>query len=725
MTSVETSLNREITHFLSNKLGFKRLNEIQNKAIPLILDKKDTLIISPTASGKTEAALIPIFNDILVNKLDSTSVLYIAPLKALINDMSLRIEQWTSYFYFSYTKWHGDVSRTAKDNFIRDPTDFLLITPESLEVIMMNRSEEDRLKIFGNIQYIIIDEIHYFVGSDRGIQLNSLISRLSKYVKGNLTKIGLSATVGNPELVAKWLNKDDPAEIVSSGHGRNVRYQVKHLDNRTILQTLSKHRMRKLLIFVLSRFEVEFYYSLIKRNLNIKNLYLHHASISKSKRENNEHEFKGNVNGIMISTSTLELGIDIGDINIAVQVEAPLSITSFLQRIGRSGRKTNNQMTIIFEVGLGSVIVLAEIILVKEYKIEDIEIPRNAKDILFHQILSSIVQYGKCNYKQLYDELSQAYVFSDISKSEYTRLLKHMDQLDLIDIEREDLTIGYNFEKEFGSRNFSEFFSVFPTSYDYTVKYGSRTIGTVDSTVVLKFTRNQSFVLSGNLWTIKDIDTNQYIIRVKPGVGDGDILRWGKGVMPLSSLISRKVYQILCGDYDESYLKGFDDYSRNNIKSAIEVGEDIGFREGIVPVEIKSNTISIYTFAGDKANILLLYVLKSFFKISSNDVNPFYLRFKTNQKVNFSDICYILNNIQDYLSNKIIEEKLSKVTSEYAKNKFIKYLPEEDRADVKMNVMFDKKSLVDVLDNNEPVLFDNIDFGTYFSDDEEWSRFSL
>ena len=187
MTSVETSLNREITHFLSNKLGFKRLNEIQNKAIPLILDKKDTLIISPTASGKTEAALIPIFNDILVNKLDSTSVLYIAPLKALINDMSLRIEQWTSYFYFSYTKWHGDVSRTAKDNFIRNPTDFLLITPESLEVIMMNRSEEDRLKIFGNLQYIIIDEIHYFVDSDRGIQLNSLISRLSKYVKGNLT----------------------------------------------------------------------------------------------------------------------------------------------------------------------------------------------------------------------------------------------------------------------------------------------------------------------------------------------------------------------------------------------------------------------------------------------------------------------------------------------------------------------------------------------------------
>ena len=329
MTSVETSLNREITHFLSNKLGFKRLNEIQNKAIPLILDKKDTLIISPTASGKTEAALIPIFNDILVNKLDSTSVLYIAPLKALINDMSLRIEQWTSYFYFSYTKWHGDVSRTAKDNFIRNPTDFLLITPESLEVIMMNRSEEDRLKIFGNLQYIIIDEIHYFVDSDRGIQLNSLITRLSKYVKGNLTKIGLSATVGNPELVAKWLNKDDPAEIVSSGHGRNVRYQVKHLDNRTILQTLSKHRMRKLLIFVLSRFEVEFYYSLIKRNLNIKNLYLHHASISKSKRENNEHEFKGNVNGIMISTSTLELGIDIGDININVSFKFMFIIFPF------------------------------------------------------------------------------------------------------------------------------------------------------------------------------------------------------------------------------------------------------------------------------------------------------------------------------------------------------------------------------------------------------------
>lgn len=721
MLSIANSLNPEINQFLSNRLGFKKLNKIQEEAIPLILDGKDTLIISPTASGKTEAALIPIFNDILVNKLSPVSVLYIAPLKALINDMSSRIDRWTNYFYFSHTKWHGDVSKSIKNNFIKNPTDVLLITPESLEVIMMNRSKQEREGIFKNLKYIIVDEIHYFANSDRGVQLNSLLNRISKYTQNKVCKIGLSATVGNPQLVAEWLNNDKPANIVMSDDGRNVRYQVKHLENRNILRTLSKHRMRKLLIFVLSRAEVEFYYAMIKNRLKFKNIYLHHASISKSKREENEHKFKEDKYGFMISTSTLELGIDIGDINIAVQIEAPLNITSFLQRIGRSGRKTKNQMTIIFEEGFGSVVALAEIILVKEYRMEDIEIPRNAKDILFHQILSSIVEYGKCNYKELYNELSQAYVFSDISKKEYTRLLKHMRKLGLIDIERGYLTIGYNFEKEFGSRNFSEFFSVFPSSYDYAVKYGSRIIGTADPSAVVKFNIGQNFILSGSIWTVKDIDKEQYIVRVKPSKTNANILSWGREIMPLSNIISRKVYDILCDDYDSSYLKGFDDYSKDNVRLAISKAQNIGFKKGIIPVEIRNNQISILTFAGDKANILLFYILKRFFKIKSSNISPFLVQFKTSQKVDFQEIESILNNIGDYLSDKNFEDELLRLTSEYAKNKFIKYLPEEDKIDVKMNVLFDRKSLIDVLSNNKPVYFSKIDFDTWFLDKDDVS----
>ena len=170
-------LNSSVLRFLSNNLGWEDLNEIQKKAIPSILDNKDTLILAPTASGKTEAALIPIFSEIINKQLEPVSVLYVAPLKALINDIHTRIESWGNYFGITAMKWHGDVGPSKRNKFIKNPTDFLAITPESLEVILMNKQSGIKEKIFKNLKYIIIDEIHYFADSDRGVQLNSILNR--------------------------------------------------------------------------------------------------------------------------------------------------------------------------------------------------------------------------------------------------------------------------------------------------------------------------------------------------------------------------------------------------------------------------------------------------------------------------------------------------------------------------------------------------------------------
>lgn len=238
-------LSDRVTSFLGNKLGWSKLNPIQEKAIPLILKNRDTLILAPTASGKTEAVLIPIFNEILTKGLKPVSVLYISPLKALINDIHSRIESWGNYFTLTATKWHGDVSKYDKDKFIKKPTDFLSTTPESLEVILMNRKEGEKNRIFNNIKYIVIDEIHYFADSDRGIQLNSLLNRLKEYLPNDVVTVGLSATVGNPEQIASWINPKKPATVVIDDNRRKFQYKILDIDENQVTKILSKYMEKK------------------------------------------------------------------------------------------------------------------------------------------------------------------------------------------------------------------------------------------------------------------------------------------------------------------------------------------------------------------------------------------------------------------------------------------------------------------------------------------------
>ena len=405
-------LSDRVTSFLGNKLGWSKLNPIQEKAIPLILKNRDTLILAPTASGKTEAVLIPIFNEILTKGLKPVSVLYISPLKALINDIHSRIESWGNYFTLTATKWHGDVSKYDKDKFIKKPTDFLSTTPESLEVILMNRKEGEKNRIFNNIKYIVIDEIHYFADSDRGIQLNSLLNRLKEYLHNDVVTVGLSATVGNPEQIASWINPKKPATVVIDDNRRKFQYKILDIDENQVTKILSKYMDKKVLIFVNSRATAELVYSNLKKRLDAENVFIHHGSINKDTREENEQRFKEVSYGFMVATNTLELGIDIGNIDLVFHVKPPATVSGFLQRMGRSGRRKGIQRSIIAAKDVNIFKALAEIILSHESKVEDIHISKRSMDIFFHQILSSLFAKGRRSVNELYKELTQCYAFS-------------------------------------------------------------------------------------------------------------------------------------------------------------------------------------------------------------------------------------------------------------------------------------------------------------------------
>lgn len=695
MTQIDYEINKNLLHFLSNTLGWKDLNAIQKKAIPVVLSGKDTLILAPTASGKTEAALIPIFSDILNNRLPPVSVLYVSPLKALINDMHNRIEKWGNHFGLTTTKWHGDVSKYQKDKFTKNPTDFLLTTPESLEVILMNRTSGEKERVFNNIKYVLIDEIHYFADSDRGIQLNSILNRISKYTP-KASIIGLSATVGNPDLIAKWVNQAKPAEIVSDESGRKLQYKVFDLPEFALSKVLQDLTDKKVLIFANSRKTVELSYYTLKRNMNMKNIFIHHGSINKETREENEDKFKAVKNGVMVATNTLELGIDIGDIDVVVQLSAPSQASSFSQRIGRSGRQSKVQRTILISQGFNLLMVLAELILHHENKVEKIKISKESTDILFHQILSVVFEKGNPNYKDIYDELKGCYAFSGITFENYVVLLKEMREHGLIDINNNFVTLGYDFEKDFGQANFKNFYAVFAPSFEYTIYEGNKEIGNLDIAYAVDLRVGDQFNLAGKLWRVNSINHENYKVFVsKEELTKAKIPNWNSGGAAVSPLIANKIYEILQGKFDKKYLNPFDDEACEKILGAISKAKEDGFGEGILPVELNKNNVVIYTFAGDKANRLLLKIFEMYFDIYYPYTTAIYTSFVVKDGITQEDIESVIYDLENILSQSSTEAVLDELTSNFKKNKFIDYLPEEVRGQLKMDLLFDKDALID------------------------------
>ena len=687
-------LNKNLLHYLSNNQGWSNLNTIQKKAIPHVLNSEDTLILAPTASGKTEAVLIPIFSDILDNNLHPVSVLYISPLKALINDMHNRILKWCSHFGLTAGKWHGDVERNVKNNFTKNPTDFLLITPESLEVILMNKNTKEKERIFENVKYIVIDEIHYFANSDRGVQLNSLINRIKKYAPSS-SVIGLSATVGNPKEIADWINIEKSATIVEDNYGRKLQYKVKNLDEKDLFKVLDKYRTKKVLIFANSRRTAESAYFLLKKKMNMKNIFIHHGSVNKTMREENESKFKSLENAFMISTNTLELGIDIGDIDVVVQISPPNNVSSFSQRIGRSGRQSKVQRTILLARGFNILLSLAEVMLYHEDSIEKIRISKKSSDILIHQILSTLFEKGTMNYKDLYKHLKNCYAFSEIRPKDYVTIVKNMAGEELLNISGDKLTLGYGFEKEFGHGNFKNFYAVFTPSFSYKILEGIREVGTLDISYAIDLDINDQFNLAGQLWRVKSVNHDDYKIYVtKENLTASKLPSWHSEGAPIDLLVCEKIYEILQGNFDEKFLNPFDRASQIFIEEAIENAQIDEFGDGILPVELNKGSVYIYTFAGDKANKLLLKVFEMNYDVYNPYTTSLYISFKVSGGISTEDIESVIYDLENTLDTPESEDMIDELTSSFKKNKFLEFLPKNIRRSLKMDIIFDKESLL-------------------------------
>ena len=691
------SLNHRLRHFLANRLGWRSLRDVQKSALEAIGRGEDTLIVAPTASGKTEAALIPVFNSILSEGLPPVSMLYVSPLKALINDMHSRLELWGNHFNLEVMKWHGDVPANRKRRFIENPSDILLITPESLEVMMINRSRAEKERILGNLRYIIVDEIHQFIEADRGVQLNSLLARLERYTLVRPQRIGLSATVGNPEEVLNWMSPS--GAVVRDTAERKLQYRIFEFTDHKLIEVLRRFTGKKVLIFVPSRRDAEKYYNIIRKCLDV-DVFIHHSSINRDSREEAEERFRSVSAAFMVNTSTLELGIDVGDIDVVIHIRSPTSVNRFLQRTGRSGRRRGLQRTIIFQEN-EALTALSVASLALSGRLEDLRIPVRPLDIYFHQILSSVFELEKPTRGDIYRGLGRAHVFSDLDADDFRHLVEFMVENDFLRVHGPYLHHGFNFEKTFGKMNFLEFYTVFPPNYEFTVKHRTKVIGSLDSFFVVTYLKvGRGFILGGEKWVVKDIDHERFIVRVKPCTRDAEIPDWSSGGAPTTFEVARHVYDILLGDFDRGLLRWLDPGSQARVQSCMEMASAEGLDHGMIPVRI-GKRIEINTFAGERVNALISDVFR--LEHGVYDISNSALTSSFSARLDYHDIESTLRDIPAIISEEDFPLRLEDNLDRFVKNKFIEHLPGDVAAHMRYSLLYRPDELLRLLRDNGPV----------------------
>lgn len=575
--------------------GWESLREVQVAAAQTIFYTDHNLLLtSSTASGKTEAAFFPILSELCENPPTSVGVLYIAPLKSLINDQFYRIEELLDESGIPVTHWHGDVAQSHKKKLLEKPRGILQVTPESLESMLINRSN-DIVRLFGDLRYIIIDEIHTLTGSDRGNQILCQLARIGHIIGHHPRRIGLSATIGDPQKAADWLGAGSGREtVVPTFEQGKIRWRLgmEHFyiqNSKTEQATEPKEQPdgparlaydagysymydcvsdRKSLVFSNSREETEYLcatFRQIAKNRGDKDVFLiHHGNLSASIREEAELKMKDEDEmAVTCATVTMELGIDIGRLERVLQNQSPNSVTSFLQRLGRSGRRGQPpEMMMVFReenplpnTPLPQLIPweLIKAIAIVQLYIEErfIEPPSVRKlpySLLFHQTLSVLASSGELTLRRLAERVLSLPPFAEVPKEDYKVLVLSMLNNDFLEMtEEKTLIVGLAGERLL--RSF-KFYAVFKDSEDYTVRCGSDEIGTITTPPPV----GDRFALAGRVWEVEELDIQHKLIYVKSVEGKMEV-SWPGDYGEVHTRVVERMRKVLMEDTVYPYLK--------------------------------------------------------------------------------------------------------------------------------------------------------------------------
>ncbi|MGD8707818.1 MAG: DEAD/DEAH box helicase [Nitrosopumilaceae archaeon] len=536
---------------LFSNFGFSNLTEIQKKASPTILQKKDCLVIAPTGSGKTECSVIPIFSLVKNSKkIGKIKVLYVTPLRALNRDVFRRITKYAHNCNLSIEIRHGDTTQTARRKITENPPDILITTPETLVILL---TQIKILNALSDLEWIIIDEVHELLGSERGSQLSLSIERLQLNSQFPLTKIGLSATVGNFEEAGKFVvGTKRKCEIIRDSSVREYDVEVKYVEGtisdvaeKIIEYVIDLDLNSPILLFTNTRGEAEFMASILKEKSSI-NIELHHGSLSKEVREDTETSLREGKRGIVVCTSSLELGLDIGSVELVIHYGSPRQVSKLVQRIGRSRHNRNASAKGLIITNTSDDEFEAKAILerIKEGSIEPQKIHEGSLDVLAHHLVGLTMQLGEISVDTAFKTLIQAYPFRNLTLEDLVNVLDLLDSNYLIFFDRTKM----NFRKKGGAfKYYFENLSTIPDILKFKVfdSVGKKIIGSLDQRFVGDFGDSGNiFVLKGSQWRILNVDEKSFTVNVEPFRGGGITVPYWEGEsIPIDYRTANKVGQ--------------------------------------------------------------------------------------------------------------------------------------------------------------------------------------
>jgi ATP-dependent Lhr-like helicase len=546
-------LHPALQHHIVNSLGWSSLRPFQEQCIDPILDDRDVVLVAPTAGGKTEAASFPVLSRMLSERWTSLSVLYLCPLRALLNNLEPRLSMYARFAGRRVSLWHGDVSEGDRRRILKDAPDLLLTTPESLEVLLVS-ARVDHASMFANVRAVIVDEVHAFASDDRGWHLLAVLERVQRLAGRTLQRIGLSATVGNPQELLEWLAATggrSRAVIALPVRGpREADVQVDYvgtLQNAAVVVS-RLHRGEKRLVFCDSRARVEELASDL-RALGV-DTYVSHGSISAEERRRAEEAFASGADCVIVSTSTLELGIDVGDLSRVIQLEAPTSVASFLQRLGRTGRRAGAMANCLFLTTSEDTLIRALALsrLWKDGFIEPVVPPAAPAHLLGQQIMALSLQehgIGRGDWPLWIEQMPG---FASLSHEDTRAVLEHMLSTQLLFDDAGILSIGRQGEEAFGRRHFMDLLSSFTTEPLFMVKHGNKDLGRVHhSSFVVKEDRPPVLLLGGRSWVVRQVDWKAHAAFVEPTEVEGKS-RWLGAGQPLRYALCLAMRRVLAGE---------------------------------------------------------------------------------------------------------------------------------------------------------------------------------
>lgn len=667
--------------------GWQALRSVQNAAAEAIFNTEDNVLLTAsTASGKTEAAFFPILTLLDEDPPHSVGVLYIAPLKALINDQFGRLSELCEEAGIQVTRWHGDVAQSQKRRLLRKPSGILQITPESLESLMINKHMEIP-SLFGDLRFIVIDEVHSLLRGDRGMQTFCLIERMCRLADCRPRRIGLSATIGNPEEAGRFLDAGSGRRtlIPRIEGGREVwRLSMEHffnsgsqadegrqlIDAAPVLEEASdtapkaadpgigyifEHtRGKKCLIFTNSREECEALCQSLRQyceaNHEPDRFLIHHGNLSASYRESAEEEMKDDDSLLSVcATATLELGIDIGRLERAFQVDAPFTVSGFLQRMGRTGRRGDPcEMWFVMREDhpepramLPQLIpwyLIQGIALVQLY-IEErfVEPPRTQRlpySLLYHQTMSTLASCGEMTPAELATRVLTLSSFHLITQDDYRILLRHLIKIGHIDqTENGGLIVGLEGERIV---NNYKFYAVFQENVEYAVRAGAEELGTIVKPPPI----GDKIAIAGRVWVVEEVDHRRrevYCTLVKGNIP----AYFGDVAGDIHTRILERMYGVLKEQNSYPYLMR---HAVCRLQEARESFAKSGMRDHPL-VHLGGNMWALFPWLGSYAFLALERLLKIRCKQrlglkGLDSLRPYYLQFT--MKVSASDFYRIM-----------------------------------------------------------------------------------